>query len=416
MDISSDEYRRDPYRVYAELRSRAPVYKVPPPFDAWMILDYDGVNRALNDHEAFRNRVPAPPNWFIFQDPPAHTRLRALVSKAFTPRIISTIEPFIRELSHSLLGQVLGRGQMDVATDFAVPLAMRIIARMIGIPGEDWPKFRAWSDSILKISYARGADDEARRVMKEFADVGAEMNEYLTTLIAGRRQSPRDDLLTHLISAEIDGQRLTQPEILGFFQLLVVAGQETTANLINNAVLSLLEHPGQLALLRSNLRLLDSAIEETLRYRAPFQWVMRTPARAIQMGGENLLPGQLILAVIGSANRDSKYFDQAEEFDITRHPNPHLSFGHGVHFCIGSALARMEARIALHDLLSNLAEIEMAGNEPWEPRRALQVYGPTRLPIRFRPEPTFKYDEASQQAALPGRAGASIIPMRSRSI
>jgi cytochrome P450 len=384
VDIFSDENRRNPYPLYAELRCRAPICKVPPPFDAWMILDYDGVHRALTDQEAFSSRVPAPRNWFIFQDPPAHTRLRALISKAFTPRVISRMEPFIRQLSNSLLTQVLDRGQMDVATDFAVPLAMRVIAHMIGIPGADWSKFRAWSDSILKITYSRGADDEARRVMKEFAEVGVEMNEYLTTMIAERRQSPQDDLLTQLMTAEVDGQRLAQAEILGFFQLLVVAGQETTANLIDNAVLSLLENPSQLALLRSNLRLLDSAIEETLRYRAPFQWVMRTPARVIQMHGESLLPGQLILAVIGSANRDSKHFDRAEEFDIARDPNPHLSFGHGVHSCIGSALARMEARIGLYDLLSNVAEFERTGNEPWEPRRALNVHGPTHLGIRFR--------------------------------
>jgi cytochrome P450 len=384
VNIFNDEYRRDPYPLYTDLRCRAPVYKVPPPFDAWMIFDYEGVNRALNDHEAFSSRVPAPPNWFIFQDPPAHTRLRALVSKAFTPRTIVRIEPFIRQLSHSLLTQVLDRGRMDVATDFAVPLAMRVIAHIIGIPDADWSKFRAWSDSILKISYSRGADDEARRVMKEFAEVGVAMNDYLTTTIAERRQSPRNDLLTHLMNAEIEGQRLTRAEILGFFQLLVVGGQETTANLINNAVLLLLEHPSQMELLRSNLRLLDSAIEETLRYRAPIQWVMRTPTRTIQMHGETLLPGQLILAVIGSANRDSKYFDRAEQFEITRNPNPHLSFGHGVHYCIGSALARLEARIGLHDLLSNLAEIERDGDGPWEPRKALHVHGPTNLSIRFR--------------------------------
>lgn len=387
VELFNEEYLRDPFPLYAEFRCRAPVYKVPPPFDAWMIFDYDGVNRALNDHEAFSNRVPAPANWFIFQDPPAHTRLRALVSKAFTPRVIARIEALIRQLSHSLLAEVLDRGQMDVASDFAVPLAMRVIAHLIGIPDADWPKFRAWSDSILKISYSRGADDEARRAMKEFAEVGVEMNEYLTATIAERRRSPQDDLLTQLIGAEIDGQRLTQAEILGLFQLLVVGGQETTANLINNAVLSLLENPRQFALLRTNLRLLDSAIEETLRYRAPFQWVMRTPTRTIQMHGETLLPGQLILAVIGSANRDSKHFDNAEEFDIARNPNPHLSFGHGIHFCVGSALARMEARIGLHDLLNNVTELERARNEPWEPRRALNVHGPTHLPVRFRSEP-----------------------------
>jgi cytochrome P450 len=385
MNIFSDDNRRNPFPLYARMRSMAPVFKVPPPFDAWVIFDYESVKRAVGDHESFSSRVKAPNNWFTFKDPPTHTKLRALISKAFTPRMIINLEPLIRELSQSLLDQVIEGGEMDLASDFAIPLPMKVIAQMIGIPGADWPKFRAWSDSILKISYSRGGDDEAKRVMKEFADVSAEMNEYLITMIAERRKSPRDDLLSHLIAAEVDGQRLAQDEILGFFQLLVVGGQETTANLINNAILSLLENPSQLALLRANMRLLPSAIEETLRYRAPVQWVMRTPAREIQLGGQTLLPGELTLAVIGSANRDSQYFERPEEFEITRDPNPHVAFGHGIHFCLGAALARMEARIALTDLLERLTGLERVTDQPWEPRKALNVHGPSHLPIRFQP-------------------------------
>ncbi len=389
MNIFTDENRRNPYPLYTRMRSMSPVFKVPPPFDAWMIFDYEGVKRVISDHESFSSGVKGPRNWFIFKDPPTHTKLRALISKAFTPRMIANLEPFIRELSRSLLAEVIERGEMDLAGDFAIPLPMKVIAHMIGIPGADWPKFRAWSDSILKISYARGGDDEAKRVMKEFGDVTAAMNEYLTAMVAERRQSPTDDLLSHLIAAEVDGQRLAQDEILGFFQLLVVGGQETTANLINNAVLSLLENPGQLAVLRANMHLLPSSIEETLRYRAPVQWVMRTPTQVIQLSGQTLSPGQLILAVIGSANRDSKQFDRSEEFDITRDPNPHIAFGHGIHFCLGAALARMEARIALSDLLERLADLERLSNGPWEPRRALNVHGPTNLPVRFRPARRF---------------------------
>jgi cytochrome P450 len=384
MDIFSDDNRRNPYPLYAEMRSMTPVFKVPPPFDAWMIFDYDGVNRALTDHESFSSCVPAPADWLVFRDPPRHTKLRALIAKAFTPRMITSLEPLIRELSHSLLDQIIDCGAMDLASDFAVPLPMKVIAQMIGIPGADWPKFRAWSDSILQTSYARGGDDEAKRVMKEFAGVSVAMNEYLTTAIAERSQSPRDDLLSQFIAAEVDGQRLTHDEILGFFQLLIVGGQETTANLITNAILSLLENPSQLALLRANMQLLPSAIEESLRYRAPVQWVMRTPTRDIQLSGQTLSPGQLILAVIGSANRDPKHFERTEEFDITRDPNPHIAFGHGIHFCLGSALARMEARIALSTLLERLTDLERVSNEPWEPRKALHVHGPTHLSIRFR--------------------------------
>lgn len=384
MDIFSDNNRRDPYPLYARLRNTAPVFKVPPPFNAWFIFDYEGVRRAVTDHEAFSSAVPAPANWFTFKDPPDHTKLRSLISKAFTPRTIAALEPFIQDLSRSLLDRVIERGEIDVAVDFAVPLPMKVIAQIIGIPGADWPKFRAWSDSILNISYARSGTDEARRVMQEFAEVSAAMNEYLSAMIAERRKSPEDDLLSNLICAEVEGQRLAQDEILGFFQLLVVAGQETTANLINNAVLCLLENPSELALLRSDMRLLPSAIEEVLRYRAPIQWVMRTPTREIELNGELLSPGQLVLAMIGSANRDSKYFQQADAFDVTRDPNPHIAFGHGIHFCLGAALARIEARIALTDLLERTTDWERANNVPWEPRKALHVHGPTHLPIRFR--------------------------------
>jgi len=215
--------------------------------------------------------------------------------------------------------------------------------------------------------------------------VTAEMNDYLTAMIAERRLAPTDDLLTRLIEAEVDGERLTQEEILGFFQLLIVGGQETTTNLINNAILCFVEHPNELARLRAKPELLPSAIEEVLRYRSPVQWVMRTPRRDIELHGQTIPAGKLVLAVIGSANRDPNFFKDAERFDITRDPNPHIAFGHGIHACLGAALARMEARIALSDFLTRVASFELSGNEPWEPRKALHVHGPTRLAIRFTP-------------------------------
>ena len=209
------------------------------------------------------------------------------------------------------------------------------------------------------------------------------MNDYLAAMIERLRSSPKEGLLTNLVAAEIDGERLTQAEILGFFQLLVVGGQETTTNLINNAVLCLIEHPGELARLRAAPDLLPSAIEEVLRFRSPLQWMMRTPKREIEVHGQPIPPGKLVLAMIGSANRDPRQFDASERFDITRDPNPHLAFGHGSHFCLGAPLARLEARIALADLLLGNGLLELAGDEPWEPRKALHVHGPARLPVRF---------------------------------
>jgi cytochrome P450 len=182
----------------------------------------------------------------------------------------------------------------------------------------------------------------------------------------------------------VEGQRLSHEEILGFFQLLVLTGQETTSDLINNAVLCLLENPEQLARLRAAPELLPPAIEEVLRYRSPLQWMMRTPRRDVEVHGRTIPAGALVLPVIGSANRDPRQFADANRFDIGRDPNPHVAFGHGIHFCLGAALSRMEARIALGDLLA-LGSLEMAGNRPWEPREALHVHGPKSLPVRFAP-------------------------------
>jgi cytochrome P450 len=388
-DFFSDDARRNPFPLYEQARRFAPVFHVPPPFDAWLIFDYAGVKQALSDHATFSSRVPAP-RWFVFFDPPLHTKLRGLISRAFTPRMIANLEPRIRQLSRQLLDQALlpGRTEFDLAADYAVPLPMMVIGEMIGIPLADWPRFKRWSDVILTLSYTRSGGPDADRALADVTTVTGEMNAYLTDMIAQRRAVPADDLLTRLIQAEVDGQRLTQDEILGFFQLLVVAGQETTANLINNAMLCLIENPDQLALLRARPDLLGSAIEEVLRYRSPLQWMMRTPTRDVQMHGQTIPVGKLVLPMIGSANRDAAQFPDPDRFDIARTPNPHIAFGHGIHFCLGAPLSRLEAAIALTDLLQRLPHFERAGQDPWPPRQALHVHGPASLPIRFAPTAT----------------------------
>ena len=383
MDLFSDEARRDPFALYDRLRETSPVLHVPPPFNGWLVFDYDGVKRVLSDHQAFSSAVPAPRNWFIFSDAPKHTRLRGLISKAFTPRTIAEFEPRIRELSSELLDAAAPRGEMDLAAEYAVPLPMKVIASLVGFPLSDWERYKRWSDTILRISYSRNGDPEARQVMLDFAAVTAEMSDYLADMLQARREAPRNDLLTRLVEAEVDGERLTHEEILGFIQLLVVAGQETTSDLINNAVLSLAERPDEMSLLRSHPELLGSAIEEVLRYRSPLQWVMRTPRQDITLSGVSIPQGALILPMIGSANRDPRVFPDPGRFDIARDPNPHLAFGQGAHFCIGAPLSRMEARIALTDLLARFPTFEVALDGPWQPRRALHVHGPEHLPVRF---------------------------------
>jgi cytochrome P450 len=388
IDLFSDDMRRNPYPAYDRMRSGSPVLHLPP-FDLWMIFDFDGVKRALVDHDAFSSDLSHAPGsgnpgeWFIFFDPPRHTKLRALISKAFTPRVVANLEPRIRELSRQLLDHAARRGEIDVAAVFSVPLPMRVIAELIGVPAADWPRYKRWSDVILKLANTFSKDEETAKTFDEYGTVTAEMRALLPDLIAQRRAAHQDDLLTRLVEAEVDGERLTQEEVLGFVQLLLVAGQETTANLINNALLCFVENPDQLARLRAAPDLLPSAIEEVLRYRSPVQWMPRATRRDVEIHGQVIPAGKLVLPMIGSANRDPKQFRDAGRFDITRDPNPHLAFGHGIHSCLGAPLARLEGRIALTDFLERVKAFELAANGPWEPRKALHVHGPSRLPLRL---------------------------------
>jgi cytochrome P450 len=388
MNLFSDEIRRNPYPLYDQMRSTAPVLHVPP-VDLWMLFDYDSVKRALTDHEAFSSSL-APsgrttPEWFIFFDPPRHTKLRALVTRAFTPRSIASLEPRIRELSRELIDAAIERGEMDLVTDYATPLPTLVIAEMLGIPVADRQQCTHWSDVILNLSHAVAGDEAAQKAAIAYRAATAEMSDYLEILLEERRRAPKDDLLTRLLQAEVDGERLTEAEMLGFFQLLLVAGTETTTNLLANAILCFLDNPGELARLGAEPGLLPQAIEEVLRYRSSVQHIYRSTSRDVELGGQVIPAGKLVLPIIGSANHDPQHFKDPGRFDIGRDPNGHIAFGHGIHFCLGAALSRLEARVALPDLLERLKGFELASREPWEPRQALHVHGPARLPIRFEP-------------------------------
>ncbi|WNG46021.1 cytochrome P450 [Archangium minus] len=388
LDFLSEETRRNPFPSYDQLRSFAPVLHEPRS-DLWLLLDYEGVKRALNDAEAFSSVVSPPTartsQWIVFSDPPRHTKLRALIMRAFTPKAVASLEPRIRELSRELLDQTIERGEMDLVTDFSVPLPLRVIAELLGAPVADQPRFRRWSDVIMALGHTVAGGEEAARVQEAFRVVTDEMRVYLEELIEQRRAVPRDDLLTRLVEAEVDGERLTEEEILGFFQLLLVAGHETTTNLISNAILCFIEHPDQLARLRSTPDLLPSAIEEVLRYRSPVQAMWRMTRRDVSVHDQVIPAGKMVMPIIGSANRDPQRFRDADRFDITRDPNPHIAFGHGIHFCIGAPLARLEARISLSTFLERVRGFTLASDAPWEPRAAIHVHGPARLPIRFEP-------------------------------
>lgn len=313
--------------------------------------------------------------------------MRGLLARAFTPRSVAEVEPRIRWLSRALLDRFTERGEMDLAEDFAIPFPTLVIAEMLGVPVADRPRFRRWSDVILNLSHTLPGGEEAERAAREYRAVHGEMHDYVDRMIEDRRYVPCDDLLTRLVQARVEGERLTTGEILGFVQLLLIAGQETTTNLLNNAVLSFIRHPDQLARVRAVPRLLPSAIEEVLRYRSPVQWMFRFTRREVQLHGQTIPAGKMVLPVIGSANHDPKHFDAPDRFDVARDPNPHIAFGHGIHHCLGAPLARLEARVALPDLLERLPELHLASDEPWQPREALHVHGPARLPIRFTPTP-----------------------------
>lgn len=379
-DLFSTSVRRDPYPVYQRLRTSDPLSR-DPSSGLWLALGYDVAKQVLSDSETFSSRYG--PDWMIFNDPPRHTKLRALVSKAFTPRMVAALESRIRDLSRELLDRVVERGEMDLVADFAAPLPMLVIAEMLGIPTKDRQQLHQWADAILAMSYTIGGPPEAARAAQEgFAATTAEMSGYLSNVLVADQGEPDGDLLTRLHGAEVDGVQLTREEILGFFQLLLLAGSETTTNLISNAVLCLAEYPDQLARLRANPGGLQFTVEEVLRYRSPLQWMYRIARRQVNLFGMTIPAGAMVLAVIGAANRDPTIFANPDLFDITRDPNPHLAFGYGAHFCLGAPLARLEARIALADLLARADEITLG---PWEPRPGSHVLGPAHLPFRFIP-------------------------------
>ncbi|HSU89190.1 MAG TPA: cytochrome P450 [Terriglobia bacterium] len=385
IDLASEETRRNPYALYRTVRALARVVREPTT-GLWLALDYESVRETLQNHESFSSVIAGsgggPGRWPLFSDPPRHTRLRALVSKAFTPRVVTDLEPRIRKLSRDLLAPHIPEGQMDLVLDYAVPLPLCVIAEMLGVPAADWRKLRQWSDIMMGMIHTLLPGSRAQDAVAAYRTMHAEITSYVTTLGEERRSKATDDLLSRLVHAEVDGDRLSDEDLVGFFELLLLAGHETTTNLIGNMALCLFEYPENVARLKSDTGLRASAIEEVLRYRSPVQMMGRVALRDVELGGQPIPQGSKVFAVIGAANRDPAYFPDADRFDIARDPNPHIAFGQGIHFCIGAPLARLEGRIALDDLLElrGLARIE---DGPWEPREAFHVHGPARLPVRF---------------------------------
>lgn len=395
------------YGHYARMRRERPVER-DPESGLWHAYRYAEVQEVLGEHTRFSSRtafaprpapggpgrgggpeaagVAGPPlgsfaDSLINMDPPRHTRLRALVSRAFTPRAVAALEGTVAELARDLLNAVAPLGRMDVIADLAGPLPVIVIAGLLGVPASDRPLFKRWSDLLVGADgpdpAAGGAGPGGAR-----AHAQAELVDYFRAAVRDKRRRPGDDVLSALLTAQPDGEDLSDAELFGFCTLLLVAGHETTTNLVGNGFLCLLQHPEAADRLRAEPALVPSAVEEVLRFSSPVQAMFRVAAADTELGGRAIRAGERVAAWIGSANRDESVFAEPERFEPARSPNRHLAFGTGVHFCLGAPLARMEGRIVLGEMLRRLRAPRLDPDEApeWSPGF---VRGVKRFPLRF---------------------------------
>lgn len=388
-----DGTRRDPFAVYARARREHPVY-VHAGTPIVSVFRYDDVQAILKDSATWSNNFPPPPGIdpsklpgpsMLGQDPPEHTRLRSLVSQAFTPRIIRRLEPRMYEIANELLDRALEARETDFVQALTYPLPVIIIAEIIGIPPADREQFKVWSDAAVEnLGTALFVPPEPER-LERLSTLLADMGVYFSELAAARRRQPREDLLTGLVQAEVEGSKLTQDEMIRMLVLLLVAGNETTTTLIGNTVVELLAHPQALRQLRADPTLVDSAIEEVLRHSSPVQLDPRRAMRAVELHGHTVQPNQIVVSWIGSANHDEGMFADPERFDITRQDNRHLAFGFGPHYCLGANLARLEAQVALHALLKRTRAFERTDDRLLPLHPSIVFRGYTELPLRLVP-------------------------------
>ncbi len=391
----SPRFRADPYPLYARLRERDPIHRSRPAA-GWVLTRYDDVLEVLRDprfsaddrnfREYPRMRAQRVRDGLaeeggddtpllLRSDPPDHTRLRGLVSEAFTLRAVEKLRPRIEKLVDELLSGWQGRDTVDVMGELAVPLPLTVIAEMLGIPSEDRARFKLWSDALVGFldPLAAGAPETRQRV--------DELREYLMRVTEERRRRPADDLLSALVLAEEEGDRLSENELYGTVALLLAAGNETTTNLIGNGTLALLRQPEQLARLHEEPERVPHAVEELLRLDSPVQITGRIPLEPIDFHGHRFEPGQMIVLLLGAANRDPAAFRDPDRLDVARENVRHLSFGHGVHFCLGAQLARLEAEVAFAGLARRFPGLRLAPNTRLQWNRTILLRGLQALPV-----------------------------------
>jgi cytochrome P450 len=316
--------------------------------------------------------------WMFMLDPPDHTRIRGLTIKAFTPRVVESMRFHVQQIVDKQLDAVQRTGTMEVIQDLAYPLPAIVIAEMLGVPPEERDQFKYWSTHIASF-IARGysVPDKAFKAQEALLA----LSDYLKKTIAARRQDPKNDLISALISAEEKGDMCTEEEIISTCSALLLAGHETTTNLIGNGLLALIHHPDQLIKLRNNPSLITSAVEELVRYDTPLQATARMATQDFEMCGKQIKSGQRIMAILGAANRDPEQFPDPDRLDIERSGNRHLGFGIGIHFCLGAALARLEAEIAINTVLQRLPNIRLCGSLQW--LDTMMFRGVKALPVTF---------------------------------
>ena len=383
LEVFAQAARPDPYAIYKRLREEAPVQR-DEALGIWFLSRYEDCAQLLKDGRFSADRARATqyesitrdiPRSLLGLDPPDHTRLRGLVLKAFTPRVVERLKPRIQELVDGLLDRAAAKGTIELVEEFAYPLPVTVIAEMMGVPVEDRERFQEWS-RVLAASLDP-IQPAGRMPAVEKARVA--LGEFFGEIIAQRRREPREDLVSALVAAEERGDMLDEMELVIMCNLLLIAGHETTVNLISNGTLALIRNPGELERWRRGGVSDESAVEELLRYDGPVQLTGRIPVEPVEFGGLEVPPHEPVIGFVASANHDPDAFTEPDRLDLGRHPNQHFAFGRGIHFCLGAPLARLEGQIALGSLVRRFAKLEPAGEPEWRDQVVLR--GLEHLPL-----------------------------------
>ncbi len=391
----SPEFLADPYPTFARFREEAPIFWSEKG-KYWIATRYEDIHEILRDlsyekqlqrwrqvnplakiippvQKLLKNRAV----WMLNQDPPDHTRLRSLVNRAFTPKMVENMRDHIRDIANQLIDELGDKKEFDLVREYAFPLPVTVIAEMLGIPASDRDKFKEWSTKMtdtLEPGFNLNSMTQANHATEELV-------EYLKPLVAQRRKEPREDLISALVAAEEDGAKLTEEELLGNCILILVAGHETTVNLIGNATITFLRHPEQLEMIKNDPALVAGAINEVLRYESPVQMVRRLAGEPMEIAGQKIKEHDMLLLLLGSANRDPAMFADPDRFDIRReNSKKHLSFGHGIHHCLGFSLAEAEGQIAIRTLFERMPDLKMK-DEHVQIRTPFALRGPKALTV-----------------------------------